>query len=130
MGPGARQVRLRHLGIVPGDEPNAEMGADQEEETRVPKAWVGKPVTVELRVPNGDPGDFGRITGDLLDTNELGATIEIPSEGRLRRNGRPPEAHTFYPWASIKGMTHRPDRSDETKDEESSRSAGQESEGP
>ena len=70
----------------------------------VPRAWVGKPVEVELRDVDPEAGRERR-RGVLTEVDDLGATVEGPSPDEARGTVEGGLASlTFYPWTSILGM--------------------------
>jgi hypothetical protein len=61
-----------------------------------------------------DSDDVIKTYGDLVDVNDQGVVIEVTYTGRVDYpGGRPRTETTFYPWTSIKGMTHQPDQFEE-----------------
>ncbi len=75
---------------------------DNLDQNWVPKAWRNARVEIELHVSSSDPEDYEKRYGPLVDVNDLGAVVGEP----------------FYPWTSIKAMTHQPDTRAETTEEE------------
>jgi hypothetical protein len=93
---------LHHLGIIPDNEPNVEVPMDSLDRTQIPMTWINTRVELELHVISSDPEDVEKRYGTLSDMNNVGAVVE----------------ETFYPWTSIKAMTHQPDTFNNMTDEE------------
>ncbi len=75
---------------------------DSLNQNQVPKAWRNDRVEIELHVSKPDPEEYEKRYATLVDVNDLGAIV----------------GETFYPWTSIKAMTHQSDTRDETTEEE------------
>jgi hypothetical protein len=73
--------------------------------TSSPGDWIGERVTIDLRPYGAD--DFEKISGTLLYVGPYGVTTSVPYEGRTIPNEEPPKVHAFYPWTSIKSVTHQ-----------------------
>ncbi len=110
----------RVLGIMPGREADAEeVGMDRLNRSRVPKTWLNSRVEIEFNRYTTDPDEVIKTYGNLVDVNDAGVVIEATYTGRAGDpGGRPRTETTFYPWTSIKGMTHEPDRFEAPTDEE------------
>jgi hypothetical protein len=114
------------LGVMPVREANAEVGMDRPNRTQVPKTWLNSRVEVEFNRYTTDPEEVIQTYGDLVDVNDVGVVIERTYTGRAcYPGGRPRKETTFYPWTSIKGMTHQPDTFDNVTDEELDESLGE-----
>ena len=72
------------------------------ERGRIPGAWIGRQVRVELwgSVDGGSGSNFESRFGTLQDANELGVTVHYPERRRT----------SFHPWGVVREISPQEER--------------------